>query len=207
MRPLFCDICIREQHIHSPFHRIEVWCGTYYKRAALWQTGLTLHLGHGGKPCPYDSQWYDQPLVEEEVENDERANDSDQEREDEEIFTAEAGGLSFGIFKPPALLDPNGKPWFLIVHTTGVHYLSVKFCRCRAHEQDHMQLLDRSLYPATQRRPRTAFTFQLLDDFYIENLECKTSARNYYSKLCRLTSNTSPHLVAVGDIDSGLFLQ
>lgn len=198
-RPLFCDTCILEQHIHNPFHRIEVWCNTYFKRAALWQTGLTLHLGHGGGLCPYYGHLHGDRLAEE-VEDDEDTPDNrDQEREDEEVYTAETGSLSFDVLKPPTPLDPNGNPWFLIVHTTGIHYLSVQFCQCYDHEEHYMQLLDRCLYPATQRCPRTAFTFQLLDDFYIENLECKTPARNYYSKLRRLTSNTFPHLVAVSE--------
>lgn len=196
-RPLFCEACIREQHIHNPLHRIEVWCETYFKRAALWQTGLTLHLGHGGQSCPYYRHSSHQTPSHGAADDEDMAYDSDQEREDAEIFTAETGGLPFDVLKPPTPLDPSGNPWLLIIHTTGVHYLSAKFCQCPGHDEYYMQLLGRSLYPATQRRPRTAFTFQLLDDFYIENLECKTAARNYYSKLRRLTSNTFPHLVAV----------
>ncbi|KAG1718273.1 uncharacterized protein EDB91DRAFT_1090173 [Suillus paluster] len=40
-----------------------------------------------------------------------------------------------------------------------------------------------------------AFTFVVLDDFLLDNLECGTSAMNYYSKLRRVTSSVFPHLV------------
>ncbi|KAL4078342.1 hypothetical protein V8B97DRAFT_2021446 [Scleroderma yunnanense] len=51
------------------------------------------------------------------------------------------------------------------------------------------------LFPATTKQPRTAFTFHVLDDFIRDNVECGTSAMNYYSKLWRITSNGFPHLV------------
>lgn len=47
------------------------------------------------------------------------------------------------------------------------------------------------------QRTKTVFTFGVLDDFVRDNLECGTSALNYYSKLRRVTSNAFPHLVPV----------
>ena len=41
------------------------------------------------------------------------------------------------------------------------------------------------------------FTFRVLNDFLMDNLECGTSAMNYYSKLRRMTSSMFPHLVLV----------
>jgi hypothetical protein len=46
-------------------------------------------------------------------------------------------------------------------------------------------------------QPRTVFTFNVLDDFIRDNLECGTSGMNYFSKLRRITSNVFPHLVPV----------
>ncbi|KAG1766493.1 hypothetical protein EV702DRAFT_1204105 [Suillus placidus] len=40
-----------------------------------------------------------------------------------------------------------------------------------------------SLFLASFTLPKTAFTFAVLDDFLLDNLECGTSAMNYYSKL------------------------
>lgn len=51
------------------------------------------------------------------------------------------------------------------------------------------------MFPATIKEPRTMFTFQVLDDFIRDNVECGTTTMNYYSKLRRVTSNAFPHLV------------
>ncbi|KAG2138966.1 hypothetical protein DEU56DRAFT_755684 [Suillus clintonianus] len=59
----------------------------------------------------------------------------------------------------------------------------------------HMQLLSAGLFPASSMRPRTAFTFEVLDHFLIDTLKCKTSARSFYEKLTLLTNNTCPDTV------------
>ncbi|GBE82431.1 hypothetical protein SCP_0408150 [Sparassis crispa] len=53
------------------------------------------------------------------------------------------------------------------------------------------------LYPGTVKDPHTAFTFAVLDDFLLENKECKTVALNYYSKLKWVTSNAFPGTVPI----------
>ncbi|KIJ16603.1 hypothetical protein PAXINDRAFT_10319 [Paxillus involutus ATCC 200175] len=58
-----------------------------------------------------------------------------------------------------------------------------------------MQLLESGLLSATIDQPKTAFSFSVLNDFIRDNLECGTSASNYYNKLRRITSNVFPHLV------------
>lgn len=208
-KPLYCDTCIRESHQRSPFHRILKWNGRCFLRAALWQTGLVLHLGHAGMPCPR----YFQPMTtqessgfgghrgmreegevpggDEEGENEEEGND------EEEWIDEDRDELRADNLKPPKGVDAEGNPWLLIVHTSGVHYLRARYCQCSNHMDHHEQLLANHLYPASIKRPSTVFTFQVLDDFYLENLECKTAARNYFSKLRRLTSKLFPHLVAV----------
>ncbi|KAG1723626.1 hypothetical protein EDB19DRAFT_1645171, partial [Suillus lakei] len=50
-------------------------------------------------------------------------------------------------------------------------------------------------FPASFNRPKTVFTFRVLGDFLLDNLECGTLALNYYSKLRRMTSSMFPHLV------------
>ena len=46
-------------------------------------------------------------------------------------------------------------------------------------------------------KPQTAFTFNVLDEFLIDSLECKTSAFSFYSKLRRLTDNAFPDTLPV----------
>jgi hypothetical protein len=51
------------------------------------------------------------------------------------------------------------------------------------------------LFPASFAQPKTAFTFEVLDDFLLNNLECGTLVMNYYNKLRRMTTSVFPHLV------------
>ncbi|KAG6330305.1 hypothetical protein ID866_8786 [Astraeus odoratus] len=61
----------------------------------------------------------------------------------------------------------------------------------------YIQLLQIGLYPTSQKSPCMAFTFHILDDFRIENLECKIPAFVYSQKLRRKTYPTFPHFAAV----------
>ncbi|KAF8875480.1 hypothetical protein CPB84DRAFT_1689626, partial [Gymnopilus junonius] len=63
-----------------------------------------------------------------------------------------------------------------------VHHLPVVHCTCRRAEDDIL-FLEMGLFPASFDRIRTVFTFNVLTDFRLSNLECKTSAYQYYQKL------------------------
>ncbi|KAF9031176.1 hypothetical protein BJ165DRAFT_1411233 [Panaeolus papilionaceus] len=41
-----CRGCIRKQHLHNPFHKIECWTGNHFRRAALWEVGLYVVAPH-----------------------------------------------------------------------------------------------------------------------------------------------------------------
>ncbi|KAG2143570.1 uncharacterized protein EDB93DRAFT_1105234 [Suillus bovinus] len=82
-----------------------------------------------------------------------------------------------------------------IVDKSGVHSLSISYCQCPGALSWDMQLFQAGLFPASFTRPKTAFTFSVLDDFLLDNLECGTSAMNYYSKIRRLTSSIFPLMV------------
>lgn len=50
---LLCKACIVEAHEQMPFHHPEEWFNdSYFKRVTFDSLGLSLHCGHGGKPCP-----------------------------------------------------------------------------------------------------------------------------------------------------------
>ncbi|KIO10982.1 hypothetical protein M404DRAFT_128704, partial [Pisolithus tinctorius Marx 270] len=51
-QPLFCTECCWKSHESLPLHRIQQWTGDFYEESALHMTGIWLHLGHGGAPCP-----------------------------------------------------------------------------------------------------------------------------------------------------------
>ena len=47
----------------------------------------------------------------------------------------------------------------------------------------HIQLLHFHLFSASIKRHSTAFTFDVLDHFHIDAMECKTATLNFYNKL------------------------
>ncbi|KAG1718837.1 hypothetical protein EDD22DRAFT_983478 [Suillus occidentalis] len=59
----------------------------------------------------------------------------------------------------------------------------------------HLHLLKARLFPASITHPQSAFTFNILDNFLIDALECKTSAMSFYQKLCCFTNNAFPHKI------------
>lgn len=43
---ILCRGCIRNIHLDCPTHRIEVWTGTYFRSAELWEVGLYILIPH-----------------------------------------------------------------------------------------------------------------------------------------------------------------
>lgn len=43
---MLCRRCMRLTHFDNPLHRIELWKGTYFQRAELWQVGLYILVPH-----------------------------------------------------------------------------------------------------------------------------------------------------------------
>lgn len=100
---------------------------------------------------------------------------------------------------PAAPLAQPGRPGHVmtIVDTSGVHSIRVQTCSCPNAEEHDMQMLQCGLFPASHRRIQTCFTFNVLDNFNLANLECHTSAFNFYRLLKRRTNYTFPHHVPV----------
>jgi hypothetical protein len=46
MSGVLCRGCIRKSHLGSPLHRIEVWTGSYFHRAELWEVGVYMVIPH-----------------------------------------------------------------------------------------------------------------------------------------------------------------
>lgn len=93
--------------------------------------------------------------------------------------------------------SPFGDRAITVIHINGVFTTSVRFCHCPGAAADHEQLFANRLFPSTFDRPSTAFTFQLLDYFAIDAMECKTSAQSFFQKLRRMTNNAFPDEVPV----------
>ena len=138
-----------------------LWCDI------LEPGGVCLHLGHGGEPCPADHTGRDEQETE--------PGNSDEDEEDG------ADGV------PLAGWEKHDGWCLVIINTLGVHQLRISWCQCSTAEEPHIQLLRNRFFPASVKRPSTAFTFSLLDYFHIDSVECKTSALSFFSKLRRLT--------------------
>jgi hypothetical protein len=91
----------------------------------------------------------------------------------------------------------SGNPLMTIVDRSGVFDMEVLFCACSNRQSKDEQLLRTRLFSATFKQIETLFTFSVLDDFLTDNLECKTTAQQYYSKLQSMTSNMFPDHVPV----------
>jgi hypothetical protein len=206
----YCIHCFRTFHRLLPFHRVEHWTGTHFAPAWLFQVGVEIHLGHHGSPCPSrhgpEEPFYstsnpadhtDPPLApavdgcSEGHAGDHTSPVADSDDDWEEEVEEELHDKDYGL---PKFV---GNDVCVIVDKSGVHQLRVLPCCCSGHVPLDMQFLDMGLFPASLRRIKTAFTFGVLDDFRMDNLECKTAGLKYYSKLRRLTSNTFPQSVPV----------
>jgi CxC2 like cysteine cluster associated with KDZ transposases len=176
--PTYCRKCCRDAHRHDPFHRVEIWNKSHFTPTWLWRTGLVLSLCSKGRCSP--------PLPGLE-------------------FTRglpDAGDITFGA-KPAFRVTSDSVRMLTVVHTNGIHHVLVAFCTCQSDSgydssSDDVQLLRASLYPASDKDVRTAFTFAMLDHYLLDNLECYTSSLHFFSKLRRLTNEIYPKRVAVG---------
>ena len=194
-RNAHCTECFRQGHRFLPFHRVEHWTGTHFEPAWLHQVGVEIHLGHQGRTCPSNNGGVNgvgsgsgvtavdgaEDGAEDGADNEEDWYEEEEEEED----------ISYGL---PKLPGPNSS---IVVDKSGIHRIRIHPCTCPGCPPLDLQYLDMGLFPATLRRIKTAFTFKVLDDFRVDNLECKTAALKYYNKLKRLTSNCFPQSVPV----------
>ncbi|KAI5997503.1 hypothetical protein EDD15DRAFT_2162788 [Pisolithus albus] len=185
-QPLCCTDCCRALHEFNPFHRIQQWTGECFERSALHTLGLSIDLGHSGATCPSRTAADTQNMS-----NSGRKTPKDMPRHSQ--LDSEDWEDIADI--PLNLQPPVGSKYLTIVDVTGIHYMVMNSCECPNAECFHLQLLRAKLWPSTFQQPSTAFTFAVLDDFLRDNLECGTSAMNYFSKLRRITSGLFPHLV------------
>jgi hypothetical protein len=109
----------------------------------------------------------------------------------------EAFQLGFGNSKP-GKNDSNGNPILTIIDRSGIHEIGVQWYCCSNALECNMQLMTAGLFPATFQNPKIAFTFCALEEFHLDNLECKTTPSQFISHLRRLTNDEFPNMVLVG---------
>lgn len=82
------------------------------------------------------------------------------------------------------------------MHTNGIHVIPVAFCQCSG-RSPWQQLLDHDLFPGTEARTISAFSFAVLDQFEIVNIVSKTAPRDFNQALMRMTDGAFPDKVPV----------
>ncbi|THU98713.1 hypothetical protein K435DRAFT_562307, partial [Dendrothele bispora CBS 962.96] len=78
---------------------------------------------------------------------------------------------------------------FTVIHSNGVHPVSVQFCGCNALLDNRRQLLRNLWYPATPINPQTVTTFSCLRQFHHLNCLGKLPAYDYYRGLHIMTES------------------
>ncbi|KAJ7024986.1 hypothetical protein C8F04DRAFT_968337, partial [Mycena alexandri] len=83
---------------------------------------------------------------------------------------------------------------FVVLHTNGIHRVNVDACGCPenrltagSHEE---QLLRAGWFPATDDKPRTCATFEVLSFFWMTTHQAKTTMYDFYCVLEKITDNT-----------------
>ena len=195
---LSCPDCCCRLHRLTPYHRIKRWNGTYFEGSDLVSLGLVIHVGHGGQDCSSYSGASSSNLG-----SGRDPNDAEEEWEDETVGnpadeskwgTDGVAGISGAHPDARGLWGPEipQTDRLVVVTSTGIFRRRIQWCKCPGAADGHIQLLRSQLFSASIRRPSTAFTFDVLDHFHIDAMECKTAALNFYNKLRRLTSNAFP---------------
>ena len=86
----------------------------------------------------------------------------------------------------------NSCQQIIVIHLNGAHRVDVQFCTCKQTPnwvENYRQLLRVGWYPASFERPRTAFTFDLLDTYHKLTLQGKLNLYDFYSSVMQRTNN------------------
>ncbi|KAI6008061.1 hypothetical protein EDC04DRAFT_2582223, partial [Pisolithus marmoratus] len=163
----WCGPCAVKAHRNLPFHKVQRWNGTHYQATSLMALGFSWHVGHGGFLVPGSGRV---PIQR---------------------------SLAMYLGKNPKIRGLAHWSQMTIVHNEGIFTHEISWCNCSGSDPKdwHLALLKERLLPASISKPKTAFTFDILNHFLIDALECKTSALSFYQKLKRFTNNAFPDSV------------
>jgi hypothetical protein len=187
----WCGPCCISAHRSLPFHRVQMWNGRFFEQSDLLTHGMTLDLRHYPGDCPSirHGTETDPPALDLSDESDEFTH-GHQPSADSESTT-----------------NVGSRSKLIIVSSTGIFTRSIRWCHCAKSPRQYAQLLlQAKLFPASFKNPQTAFTFEVLDHFRIDSLECKTAAMNFMSKIGRMMNEAFPSKVPVSlPIDRNIF--
>ncbi|KAN0140496.1 hypothetical protein V8E53_001705 [Lactarius tabidus] len=148
--------------MRSPFHRIAQWTGAHFAPTSLCRLGFRLFLGHNGAPCPL--------TVEEDPQSPAHAQRTLDAADDDSSNLARLSETK------RTHTARSGNPLITAVHNTGVFDLEILYYRGE-------QLLQAQMFPSSIKNIETVFTSSVLDDFLVDNLECKMTAQHITNRM------------------------
>ena len=116
-----------------------------------------MHLGHNGQSCPVQNI----ALVKVSMAG------AEEEEEKEEDLAEDVSGIM------------GSQDTLVIAHSNGVFHHRIQWCACLS-APHHIQLFRHGLFSASVIRPKTTFTFDVLDHFYMVAMECKTVGLSFF---------------------------
>ena len=183
---MWCRECCVSAHTCAPFHRIQMWNGNHFERSDLLTQELIIDLAHYPDDCPSIPSNNETQMM----------NDPDDSDDADEFAEEFQPSQPFG-----STVHSGFRSTLTIVASTGIFKRSIRWCHCAKSSKRFVQLLLRAkLFPASFKNPKTAFTFDVLDQFQLDALECKTAAMNFMSKIGRITDEVFPSRVPVGPL-------
>ena len=90
-----------------------------------------------------------------------------------------------------------------IIDANGWHEIRIIFCTCGASapwDESYRQLLRMHWYPASFDRPRTAFTFDLLETYHKLTLQSKVNLYDFYLTILQKSDNQGRFKTIVSDL-------
>ena len=107
-------------------------------------------------------------------------------------MTLESLGLVINLGHPTDIcpVAPDIRRIF-VIDLSGYHFVCVRFCACSRSSflEPYRQLLRFGWFPASQLRPKTAFTFDLLDTYHKISLQGKLNLYDFYTSTMQKTDN------------------
>jgi len=180
-----CRDCCLELHRRMPFHRIQAWNGEYWEAGDLDKLGLVIAMGHGGELCPCGGN-----KTQDKTNIFPRNRQSLYEGSDNPFIQVQESNSESTSVNP-------GNTRVVIVASTRIWTRTVVWCNCPTAEERNIQLFRMHMFPASFKQPSTAFTFDVLDHYHIDAMECKTPASSFHRKLKRFTNDAFPGQVPV----------
>jgi hypothetical protein len=85
--------------------------------------------------------------------------------------------------------NPHFHAPMTIIHVNGFHQIPVQSCGCAGSQDFDIQLLQLRLFAASSDQPKTAFTFDVLEQYRLIHLEGKASSSAFMQSIVRMTGD------------------